>query len=357
MTSMPSSAAAARPAPPPVARIVGRIPPASFFLTSAVFHYLGPSLAVLLFAHIAVLGVAWLRIASAAVVFALWRRPWRILAAASRSQRLVFLALGVVLAAMNSLFYLAVDRLPLSTVGAIEFLGTVILAAIGARTRRNVLALVLAVGGVCVLTTVQLSSQPLGLLFAFANCIGFMLYVVLGHRIANTAADGSEPSAVSMSGIDQLGLSMLIAAVVATPFGIGAAASSFTHPVWLAWGIGVGICSSVIPYVTDQLAMARLPRATFALMLALLPAAATIIGLVVLGQVPTLQDIAGIGLVILGVALHHDRPETDDRVCPKSNERSQHGVREPGSLRTESVADRPGNDELRRSRRPAVGPG
>jgi inner membrane transporter RhtA len=290
-------------------RIVGRIPPASFFLTSAVFHYLGPSLAVLLFAHIAVLGVAWLRIASAAVVFALWRRPWRILAAASRSQCLVFLALGVVLAAMNSLFYLAVDRLPLATVGAIEFLGTVILAAIGARTRRNVLALILAVGGVCVLTTVQLSSQPLGLAFAFANCIGFMLYVILGHRIANTAADGSGSSGPTMSGIDQLGLSMLIAAAVATPFGIGPAARSFTHPVWLAWGIGVGVCSSVIPYVTDQLAMARLPRATFALMLALLPAAATVIGLVVLGQVPTLQDIAGIGLVILGVALHHDPPE------------------------------------------------
>jgi hypothetical protein len=74
----------------------------------------------------------------------------------------------------------------------------------------------------------------------------------------------------------------------------------------------VGICSSVIPYVTDQLAMVRLPRATFALMLALLPAAATVIGLIVLGQVPTLQDIAGVGLVILGVSLHHD-PSTESR--------------------------------------------
>jgi inner membrane transporter RhtA len=282
------------------------MPPTSFFLTSAVFHYLGPSLAVLLFAHVAVLGVAWLRITSAAVVFALWRRPWRILRTADRSQRLVFLALGVVLAAMNSLFYLAVDRLPLSTVGAIEFLGTVILAATGARTRRNVLALVLAVGGVFVLTALRLSSQPLGFIFAFANCIGFMLYVILGHRIANTGADGGGSAASPMSGIDQLGLSMLIAAVVATPFGIVPAALSFTHPVWLLWGIGVGLCSSVIPYVTDQLAMARLPRATFALMLALLPAAATVSGLIVLGQVPTLRDIAGIGLVIVGVAIHHD---------------------------------------------------
>jgi len=87
---------------------------------------------VLLFAHVAVPGVAWLRIASAAVVFAIWRRPWRLLARMSASQRCVLLALGVVLAVMNSLFYLAVDRLPLSTVGAIEFLGTVMLAAAGA---------------------------------------------------------------------------------------------------------------------------------------------------------------------------------------------------------------------------------
>lgn len=102
------------------ADIVGRLPPTSFFLTSAVFHYLGPSLAVLLFVHVGVLGVAWLRIAAAAVVFAVWRRPWRIFSSATRSQRTLFIGLGTVLAAMNSLFYLAVDRLPLSTVGAIE---------------------------------------------------------------------------------------------------------------------------------------------------------------------------------------------------------------------------------------------
>jgi inner membrane transporter RhtA len=295
----------------PVARAVGRLPPTSFFLTSAVFHYLGPSLAVLLFAHVAALGVAWLRIASAALVFAVWRRPWRIFAGTSRGQRLVFAALGLVLAAMNSLFYLAIARVPLATVGAIEFLGTVILAAVGARTGRNVLALVLAVGGVAVLTSVSLAGQPLGLAFAFANCAGFMLYVVLGHRIANSTpgasspADG-RPAGPSLSGIDQLGLAILIAAVAAAPLGVVPAAVAFTHPAWLCWGIGVGVTSSVIPYVTDQLAMARLPRSTFSLMLALLPAAATVIGLLVLGQVPTLRDLAGIALVVLGVAMHRD---------------------------------------------------
>jgi inner membrane transporter RhtA len=275
-----------------------RVPAPCFFLVSAVFHYLGPSFAVLLFAHVDVLGVAWLRIASAALVFGIWRRPWRLFR--RPDERRLLLALGVVLAAMNSLFYLAIDRLPLATVGAIEFLGTIVLAAAGTRRRRNVGALVLAIAGVFVLTDVRLGGEPLGFAFAFANCAGFMLYVLLGHRIANReVADSGDK-------LDRLGAAMLVAAVVATPFAIGQAVPAFTHPVWLLWGIAVGVCSSVIPYVTDQLAMARLPRATFALMLALLPATATVIGLLVLSQVPTPRDLAGIALVVAGVAVHRD---------------------------------------------------
>lgn len=291
--------------------VIGRLPPASFFLVSAVFHYLGPSLAVLLFARVDVLGVAWLRIATAAVVFAAWRRPWRLIARLTREQLRVMMALGVVLAAMNAVFYLAVDRLPLATVSCIEFLGTIILAAAGTRTWRNLAALVITVGGVAVLTEVRLSGQLLGFVFAFANCAGFMLYVMLAHRAANTtvsAPPGEQRPGdrVSMAGIDQLGAAMLVAAVVITPVGAGRAGSAFADPVLLLAGVGVGICSSVIPYVTDQLAMARLPRATYALMLALLPAAATVIGLIVLRQVPTGQDLAGIALVIAGIAVRHD---------------------------------------------------
>jgi inner membrane transporter RhtA len=326
-----STAAAPATRPTAAARALDRLPPTSFFLVSAIFHYLGPSFAVLLFAHVSVLGVAWLRIASAAVVFAAWRRPWRLLRALTPGQRWVLLGLGVVLAAMNSLFYLAIDRLPLATVGAIEFLGTVVLAAAGARTRRNLLALALAVGGVATLTAIRLAGEPAGFAFAFANCLGFMLYVLLGHRIANRPAGPAADPAGSagpaapasgrgpLSGIDQLGAAMLIAAVVATPVGLPGALPAFAHPGWLLWGVGVGVCSSVIPYVTDQLAMARLPRATFALMLALLPMFATLIGAVVLGQVPTVRDLAGIALVVAGVALHKspgDRRQPEEKEAP-----------------------------------------
>ena len=89
-------------------------PPHVYFVVSAVFHYLGPAFAVLLFARVEVLGVAWLRIAAAALVFALWRRPWRVLAALDPAGRRLVVAWGGVLALMNACFYLAIDRLPLA---------------------------------------------------------------------------------------------------------------------------------------------------------------------------------------------------------------------------------------------------
>jgi inner membrane transporter RhtA len=332
----------AQPADPPPPGRIDRLPPQSFFLVSAIFHYLGPSLAVLLFARIDVLGVAWLRIASAAVVLVLWRRPWGLIGRLSIGERWNLLALGLVLAVMNSAFYLAVDRLPLSTVGAIEFLGTVILAAAGTRTRRNTGALVLTTAGVVTITSIRITGQPLGFVFAFANCALFMLYIVLGHRMANAGGRGGAQEGRPTS-IDQLAGAMIIAAVIATPWGLGGALSAFEHPIWLLAGAGVGVCSSVIPYVTDQLAMARLPRATFSLMLALLPVFATIIGAIVLRQIPTVQDAAGITLVVLGVAIHQQ-------------ERTQRGLRTAGIGRAEGIPDLPGHDELRQSGRTRLAP-
>src|SRR5213080_5010181 len=114
------------------------LPPTAYFVSSALFHYLGPAFAVLLFARVDVLGVAWLRIASAAAVFAAWKRPWP---AVNR----LTVQLGLVLALMNCCFYEAISKLPLGTVAAIEFLGVIVLAAGGVRSTRNGVALALAV--------------------------------------------------------------------------------------------------------------------------------------------------------------------------------------------------------------------
>ena len=275
-----------------------RVPPHAYFVVSAVFHYLGPAFAVLLFARVDALGVAWLRIAAAAVVFAVWRRPWRHRRDLGRATRGTLVAWAAVLAGMNSVFYLALERLPLGTVAAVEFVPVLALAALAARTPRNLAALAGAVAGVALLADVRLAAEPLGLAYAAANAVLFAAYIVLGHRVARDAA---------LPGIDGLAISMLLAAVLALPLGIAAAAPALTDPVALAAGVGVGVCSSVIPYVFDQLAMARLPRATYALLVSLLPATATVIGVVVLTQIPTRAELAGVALVVAGVAVHRDR--------------------------------------------------
>jgi inner membrane transporter RhtA len=272
-----------------------RPPPHAYFVISAVFHYLGPSFAVLLFAQVPVLGVAWLRIASAALIFALWRRPWRAFAKLDRDTRRLLIGWGAVLAVMNVCFYSAISRLPLATVAAIEFLPVIALAALGARTSRNLSALALAVVGVYLLTDVKLAGAALGFAFAFANALLFAAYIVLADRVAKRPR---------LSGIDGLAAAMLVAALIVTPIGGWRAATTFVHPILLLAGLGVGVSSSVVPYVTDQLAMEQLPRATYALMVSLLPALATVIGIIVLAQIPSVSEVAGVGLVIAGVALH-----------------------------------------------------
>lgn len=270
-------------------------PPHLWFIISAIFHYLGPSFAVLLFQHVGVLGVAWFRITSAALIFALWTKPWQTFRSANRAVVVLLLLLGACLALMNSTFYLAIARLPLSLVAAIEFVGTIAIALFGLRSAYNYIALSLAVAGVFILTDVRWSSDPLGLTYAIVNGLLFMTYIVLGHRVAQQGAG---------EGVGRLGAAMAAAFVFVMPIGFTEAIAAFDHPMLILAGIGVGVSSSVIPYICDQLAMSQLPRNTFALLLALLPATATVVGAIVLGQIPTLKDIMGISLVMAGVAIH-----------------------------------------------------
>lgn len=274
------------------------IPPHFYFVGSAIFHYLGPAFAVLLFARVSVLGVAWMRIVSAGLIFGVWKRPWRAFVDGPAESRRAIIGLGVVLAVMNACFYEAIARLPLGTVAAMEFVGPIALAVAGARSVRNVLALGLAVAGVFVLTNVRLEGEPLGFLFAFANAVLFTLYIVLAHRLSRID-DGS-------TSVERLGASMLVASVAITPIGLAGALPVLPDPMAVLAGIGVGVSSSVIPYVFDQLAMERLARSTYALFVSILPATAVVIGVVVLRQVPALIELAGVAFVILGVLVHRE---------------------------------------------------
>jgi inner membrane transporter RhtA len=161
---------------------------------------------------------------------------------------------------------------------------------------RNLIALIVSVAGVYALIGLSGTDDLPGLLFAVLNAIFFASYVVIGHALSRARDAGTS--------VDRLGTAMLGALVLAAPIGFRDALVALLSPTLLLAGIGVGIASSVIPYVCDQLAMARLPRATFALMLALLPATACIVGAIVLRQIPSSVEMLGIALVALGIAIH-----------------------------------------------------
>src|SRR3990170_2676147 len=126
----------------PAAAALARLPPQALFVLGAISQYVGAALAVLLFASVPAAGVAWLRVVAAAAVLVAWRQPWRTGWTAARL-RLVA-AFGVALALMNLCFYESIDRLPLGTAVAIEFCGPIAVAALGTRTRRDLIALGLA---------------------------------------------------------------------------------------------------------------------------------------------------------------------------------------------------------------------
>src|SRR5262249_55015070 len=134
-----------------------------------------------------------------------------------------------------------------------------------------------------------------GVAFALANAALFALYIVLAHRVAQSPR---------LERLDGLAAAMLVAAVAIVPIGSASVVPALADPVALAAGLGVGVASSVIPYVCHQLAVAPLTRSTYSLMTSLLPATATIVGIVVLTQIPTPRDAIGVGLVVVAVAAH-----------------------------------------------------
>jgi inner membrane transporter RhtA len=158
----------------------------------------------------------------------------------------------------------------------------------------------MAVAGVFLLAHVELKGDPVGVGFALANAALFAMYIVLAHRLARSPSIGR---------LDGLAAAMLIAAIVVSVGAGWSAVPAIVDPIAIAAGIGVGVSSSVIPYVFDQLAMARLSRATYSLMVALLPATATVIGILVLRQVPTPVEVAAVALVVAAVAVHRERAD------------------------------------------------
>ena len=242
---------------------------------------------MLLFHSVAPSGLAWLRSLFAAILLCAWRRPWQ--TRWSRSRILTAACFGVVLCLVNVSFYLAIARLPLGTAVAIEFIGPVAVAAIGSRRRKDFAGLLVLMSGVGLLSGVNVSGSAEGVAWALAAGVGWAGYIVLGHRLARAA---------ELRPQDGLAAGLAVGAIVLAPFFAWRTGPVFTHSNLFLRAALVALASNVVPYSLEQFAMRRLTRPRFAVMLALLPATATLMGLVVLGQLPTGADATGIALVI-----------------------------------------------------------
>jgi inner membrane transporter RhtA len=268
------------------------MPPQLLLVLGALSQYTGASIAVLLFGAVAPATLAWLRVLVGGVVLCAWRRPWR--GAWTRERLALVASFGVVIVVMNAAFYLAIARLPLGTVVAIEFIGPVAVAAVGSRRLRDVAGLGVLLAGVGLLSGVHLSGDLTGVTGALAAGVMWAGYIVLGHRIAGAA---------ELRAQEGLAAAMAFGAFVFAPVFAWRTGHVFADPGVLGRTIAVALTSSVVPYALEQLAMARLARHRFAVMLALLPVTATVMGAVVLAQIPSAADATGIALVIGAICL------------------------------------------------------
>lgn len=264
----------------------GTAPAVLLVVTGLACQEIGASLAVLLFPQVGPLGMVMLRLVFSAMILLAIARPS--LRGRSRSDWTGVLLFGLVLAVMNGLFYLALERLPLGVTVTIEVLGPLTLSIIASRRASAWLWAGLALAGVVALGGGGWDRlDPLGVLFALGAAASWAGYILASARVGRAFAK-----------LDGLALAMVAGALLALPFGIVDAGAALLRVDLIAIGAAVAVLSSTIPYALELIALRRLPAAAFAILMSLAPATAAVAGFVLLGQRLSWLEIVGIGLVI-----------------------------------------------------------
>jgi inner membrane transporter RhtA len=246
----------------------------------------GASLAVLLFPQTGPLGMVMLRLVFSAALLLAIARP-RLRGHDRAAWRAVVL-FGGVLAVMNGLFYLALERLDLGVTVTIEVLGPLTLSIIAARRWSALVWAALALAGVAALGGGGWDRlDPLGVLFALGAALAWALYILASARVG-----------AAFPRLDGLALAMTVGALIALPFGIADAGAALLRIDLLAVGAAVALLSSTIPYALELMALRRLPAAVFAVLMSLGPATASLAGFVLLGQRLGWLELVGVALVI-----------------------------------------------------------
>ncbi|ALJ18767.1 EamA family transporter [Microbacterium sp. No. 7] len=258
-----------------------------FVVAGLACQEVGAALAYLLFPQAGPLGMVCLRLAFSALILLAIARPR--LRGLTRADVTAVLWFGLVLAVMNGLFYLALERLALGVTVTIEVLGPLVLSIVASRRASAWLWAGLAFAGVVALGGGGWDRlDPLGVLFATGAAASWAFYILASARVG-----------ARFRGLDGLALAMAAGALVSLPFGIWDAGAALLRVDILALGAAVALLSSTIPYALELIALRRLPASAFAVLMSLAPATAAIAGFVLLGQGMTWLEAAGIALVIV----------------------------------------------------------
>lgn len=247
----------------------------------------GASLAKSLFPLIGAPGVTALRLALGTLILAIIFKPWRLRFA--REQRLPLLLYGVSLGAMNYMFYLAIQRIPLGIAVALEFTGPLAVALFASRRPVDFIWVILAVLGLWFLLPLGQDVAHVdlaGALLALGAGAGWAIYILSGQR----AGAEHGPATVAMGS--------LIAAVIFVPLGVIQSADVAWHWSILPFGLAIAVLSTALPYSLEMLALTRLPTRTFGTLMSLEPGLAAISGMIFLGETLTGTQTLALAAII-----------------------------------------------------------
>ncbi|WP_242448154.1 EamA family transporter [Cellulomonas sp. WB94] len=266
-----------------------RRPPWASALAAMLSVQLGSALSVPMIDSVGPAGTAWLRLSLGAVVFLAFVRPP--LRAVSRGDVPVLLGLGTATGLVTVTFLAAIERIPLGTAVAVEFLGPLTLAAVRSPSRKVLAWPALALVGVVLLTQPWNGHvDPVGLGFAALAALGWATYIQLTQRIGDR-----------FTGMGGLAMTIPIAAATAAVVGIPQAAGHLTLGV-IGAAAGLAILLPVLPFALEMHALRHMTASAFGTLMALEPAVGVLLGLVVLHQRPSPAQLAGILLVVLAGA-------------------------------------------------------
>ncbi|WP_044178216.1 threonine/homoserine exporter RhtA [Phytobacter massiliensis] len=248
----------------------------------------GASLAKSLFPLIGAPGVTALRLALGTLMLVVVFKPWRL--RFTREQRLPLLTYGISLGAMNYMFYLAIQTVPLGIAVALEFVGPLSVALFGSRRAVDFLWVILAVLGLWYLLPLGDSVSHVDLTGA-ALALGagacWAIYIISGHK----AGEEHGPATVA--------LGSLIASVIFVPVGVMQAGDLLWHWSVLPLGLAVALLSTALPYSLEMIALTRLPTRTFGTLMSMEPALAALSGMFFLGETLNFQQVAALMCIVI----------------------------------------------------------